>query len=73
MKCRGDDSRRAGLGERRACRGAVMRLGALLLLAALAASGCHPQPQEITVLAVNDFHGALARGGVDAKSGREWG
>ena len=60
-------------GRRNATRRSAHRLGVLLLLALLAAPGCRKEPQEITILGINDFHGALAQGGIDAKSGRPWG
>jgi 2',3'-cyclic-nucleotide 2'-phosphodiesterase (5'-nucleotidase family) len=57
------------------------RRGALLLvlifygtLACVAARSVQVAPEvEITLLSINDFHGALVHGGVDPSTGRPWG
>src|SRR5262245_23158123 len=46
-------------------------LGSLLLL--LLTLGCAREPVEVTLLSLNDFHGALGEGGIEPESGRPWG
>jgi len=55
-------------GSRMRASGALVTL--LLLLLAL---GCARRPVEVTLLSLNDFHGALGDGGIEPESGRPWG
>ena len=59
-------------GWARVARFCVARLRALMFFLLLACA-CARQPVEVTLLSLNDFHGALGDGGLEPGSGRPWG